>query len=231
MNDLSEIKQRLEHLPVEDREDLLGWLFDSMGTEAPRNLVAEARPTYADRASSLMTLEEYLQFEEKATLRHEYINGALYGMSGASLVHNSITFQLATALSGRLRGGSCKVFLNDVKLRLELGSDEIFYYPDVMVACRPGEWGENFVRNPKLVAEVLSPSTQHIDRREKALNYQRAGAIEEYLVLSQTERRVLVHRRAARWELETVCGPEGVIELRSLGISIPMEEIYGGALG
>lgn len=234
MNYLSDIKQRLEHLPIEDREDLLGWLFDSidsMDTEVPRNLVAEARPTYGDQASGVMTVEEYMQFEERATLRHEYINGAVYGMSGATLVHNGITFRLATALSNRLRGGPCKVFLNDVKLKLELGSDEIFYYPDVMVACKPGEWGDNFIRNPKLVAEVLSPSTQHIDRREKALNYQRAGAIEEYLVLSQTERRVLVHRRADRWQLETVCGSEAIIALRSVGISIPMAEIYGDALG
>lgn len=233
MNSLSDIKQRLERLPMEDREDLLGWLFDSidaMETEVPGNFVAEARPTYVDEASGLMTVEEYLQFEEKATLRHEYINGAVYGMSGATLVHNGITLQLATALSTRLRGGPCKVFLNDVKLKLELGSDQIFYYPDVMVACKPGEWDKNFVRNPRLVAEVLSPSTQHIDRREKALNYRRVGAIEEYLVLSQTERRVLVYRRADPWQLETVCGPEAVVALRSVGISMPMAEIYGDAL-
>jgi Uma2 family endonuclease len=230
MNNLSDIKQRLELLPMEDREDLLGWLFDSMDAEVPRNLVAEARPTYVDQACGLMTVEEYMEFEEKATLRHEYLNGAVYGMSGASLAHNGITFQLATALSGRLRGGSCRVFINDVKLKLELGSEEIFYYPDVMVACRPEEWSTNFVRNPKLVAEVLSPSTQHIDRREKALNYHRAGTIEEYLLLSQTEKRVLVHRRADRWQLETISGPEAVMELRSLGVSIPIEEIYGDAL-
>lgn len=151
-------------------------------------------------------------------------------MSGATVVHNRITFRLATALSNRLHGGPCEVFVNDLKLKLELDSDEIFYYPDVMVACRPGEWGKDFIRGPKLVAEVLSPSTQHIDRREKALSYHRAKAIEEYLVLSQTERRVLIHRRAERWQLDTVCGSKAVVELRSLGISVPMEEIYGDAL-
>jgi Uma2 family endonuclease len=196
-----------------------------------RNFVAEARPAYGDQVVGPMTVEEYMQFEEKAALRHEYINGAVYGMSGVSVVHNRITFQLASALSSRLGGGSCKVFLNDLKLKLELGSDQIIYYPDVMVACRPEEWGVNFVRNPKLVAEVLAPSTQHIDRREKALNYHRTEAIEEYLLLSQTERRVLIHRRADRWQVETVCGPEGIIALRSIGVSIPMEEIYGDALG
>jgi Uma2 family endonuclease len=228
---LSDIEKQIRLLPKERREDLLGWLFDCIDTEAPRDkLVAEARPGYAEPATRAMTVEEYFEFEERATLRHEYINGAVYAMSGATLVHNRITFQLATALSSRLGKGSCKVFLNEAMLRLELGQDQIFYYPDVMVACRPEEWGKNFVRNPRLVAEVLSPSTQHIDRREKALNYHRADAIEEYLVLSQTERSVLVHRRAGQWQLERICGAAAVVELRSLGASIPMDEIYGDAL-
>lgn len=232
MSNLTDIEQQLRHLSKEARADLLGWLFDSIDADVSPNLVAEARPRDADQALPLMTVEEYLQLEEKTTLRHEYINGAVYAMSGVTVVHNMITFQLATALSNRLGGGACKVFLNDLKLKLELGSDEIFYYPDVMVACRPGEWGKDFIRGPKMVAEVLSPSTQHIDRREKALNYHRAEAIEEYLVLSQTERRVLLHRRATagRWQLDTVCGAESAVEVRSLGISIPMEEIYGDAV-
>jgi Uma2 family endonuclease len=228
---LSDLEKQIERLPKEEREALLGWLFDCIDAQAPRaNLVAEAYPAYAEPAARAMTVEEYFEFEEKATLRHEYINGAVYAMSGPSVVHNRITFQLATALSGRLRGGPCKVFLNDLMLKLELGQDQIVYYPDVMVACRPKEWGKNFVRNPKLVAEVLSPSTQHIDRREKALNYHRTQAIEEYLVLSQTEKCVLVHRRADRWELETVHGSEAVVELRSLGTSVALAEVYGDVL-
>ena len=134
-----------------------------------------------------------------------------------------------TALSSRLGKGPCQVFLNDVKLRLELGSDMIFYYPDVIVACRPEEWGANFVRNPKLVVEVLSPSTQHIDRREKSLNYHRA-AIDEYVILSQTERQVIVHRQGERWEREVASGPGAVLELRSLAFSIPIDEVYGDVL-
>ena len=232
MSNLGDIKQRLHQSSRADREALLEWLLDNIDAPMPPAGVAEARPIYGESPPHLLGVREYLELEDKAEVRHEYINGAVYAMSGATLVHNRITFQFATALSGRLGKGPCKVFLNDVKLRLELGSDEIFYYPDVIVACRPEEWGANFVRNPKVVVEVLSPSTQHIDRREKALNYHRAEAIEEYLLLSQTERRGLIHRRtaAARWQLDTVCGSEAVVELRSLGITIPMEEIYGDAL-
>ncbi|MGH8180423.1 MAG: Uma2 family endonuclease [Steroidobacteraceae bacterium] len=229
MSNLTDIEQQLRHLSKEARADLLEWLFDSIDADVSPNLVAEAHPRYADREPRLMTVEEYLLFEENAALRHEYINGAVYAMSGAALVHNRITFQFATALSSRLGNGPCKVFLSDVKLRLELGPDTIFYYPDVIVDCRPEEWGANFVRNPKLVVEVLSPSTQHIDRREKSLNYHRA-AIEEYIILSQTERRAVLHRYGERWDLEVASGPGAVLQLRSLGFSIPLEEIYGDAL-
>lgn len=229
MSNLTDIEQQLRHLSREAREDLIGCIFDSLDAEGHPNLVAEAHPGYADQESRLMTVEEYLQVEEKAALRHEYINGAVYAMSGPTLVHNRITFQFATALSSRLGNGPCKVFLNDVKLRLELGSDTIFYYPDVVVACRPEEWGSNFVRNPKLVVEVLSPSTQHIDRREKSLNYHRA-AIEEYVILSQTERRAILHRHGGRWDLEVASGSGAIVQLCSLGFSIPIEEVYGDVL-
>lgn len=230
MSDLTNIEQQLRHLSKEAREDLLGRLFDSIDAEVPGNRVTEAHPRYADPGLRLMTVEEYLRFEEEATLRHEYINGTVYAMSGVTLAHNRITFQLAAALSSRLRSGPCKVFLNDVKLRLELGSDMIFYHPDVVVACRPEEWGADFVRNPKVVVEVLSPSTQHIDRREKLLNYHRA-AVEEYVIMSQTERRAILHRYGGRWDLEVASGPEAVLQLRSLGISVPIEEVYGDILG
>lgn len=229
MNTLSDIKQTLRYLPQEDREDLLGWLFDSIDLSTSPQGVAEARPSYGEQLPHLLSVQEYFELEDEAASRHEYINGVVYAMSGPTLVHNRLTFQFATAISSRLGRGPCKVFLNDVKLRLELGSDMIFYYPDVIVACRPEEWGANFVRNPKLVVEVLSPSTQHIDRREKSLSYHRA-AIEEYVILSQTERQAIVHRYGERWELEVASGPGAVLQLRSLGFAIPIEEVYGDVL-
>lgn len=229
MRSVSDIKREIEALPKQARDDLLDWLFDNLDLQTPANRVAEAHPSYVDPGSRSMSVAEYLEFEEKTEQRHEYINGAIYAMAGETVAHNQITVQLTAALLSRVRGGPCKVFSNGLKVKLELGSEDIVYCPDVMVACHPEEWGKNFIRNPRLVAEVLSPSTQHIDRREKAVNYHRVAAIEEYLVLSQTESRVLVHRRAGRWELETVSGRDAIVELRSLGVSVPLAEIYGDA--
>jgi len=225
---LQKIQHAIGRLSRAEREELATWLADLWEGESPAGAVEEARVAYAESSSRDMTVEEYLAFEEASPWRHEYIDGWVYAMSGATVAHNKLTFQLAKALSDRLSGGPCQVFLTDLKLRLQLGEDEIFYYPDVMVACRPEEWGRDFIRNPKVVAEVLSPSTRHIDQREKSLNYRRTAGIEEYIILSQNDCRVLLHRREDRWRRRIVNGADAVLELRSLGVALPLEEIYDG---
>jgi Uma2 family endonuclease len=177
-----------------------------------------------------MTVDEYLQFEEQSPLRHEYVNGAIYAMTGASLAHVRITRELVSAFRGHLRGGPCEPFSTDLKLLIRSDTDEIFYYPDVMVACQREHWGPNYVRNPKLVAEILSPSTQHIDRREKAMTYRRIASVEEYVLLAQDDHKVIVHRRAENWRPQSYSGPEATVEFRLIGLSVPLAQIYEGTL-
>jgi len=95
-----------------------------------------------------------------------------------------------------------------------------------MVACNPEEWSEKAIRNPKLVAEVLSPSTRHIDQREKAMNYRRVESIEEFLLLQQSEPKIVVYRRGKKWRPQVYVGMEAVLELRSIGLSVPLAQIY-----
>lgn len=90
-------------------------------------------------------------------------------MSGGSLAHNRIAQKLVIALSNHLRGGPCEPFFLEAKLEIRTARDRIMYYPDAMVCCRPEDRTDQIVRNPKLVVEILSKSTQHIDRREKAM--------------------------------------------------------------
>ena len=222
------IRAAISRLTLAQRARLADWLAGKMreGEEPPS--VGEARAAYA--LSELhMTLEQYWAFEAASSQRHEFLNGALYAMSGASVAHNQITLRLAQALSRRLHGGPCQVFLSDLKLRLELGEDQIIYYPDVMVACEPRRWGRDFIADPTLVAEVLSPSTRHIDQREKSLNYQRSPSIKEYLILSQGECCALVHCREQHWRAQRLEGADAMLELRSLGVSLSLGEIYDGA--
>jgi Uma2 family endonuclease len=151
-------------------------------------------------------------------------------MTGASLAHVRITRELVSAFRSHLRGGPCEPFSTDLKLLIRSDTDEIFYYPDVIVACQREHWGPNYVRNPKLVAEILSPSTQHIDRREKAMTYRRIASVEEYVLLAQDDHKVTVQRRAENWRPQSYSGPEAAVEFRSIGLSVPLAQIYEGTL-
>lgn len=105
------------------------------------------------------------------------------------------------------------------------------YYPDVMVSCRPEDRTDQTVRNPRLVVEILSKSTQHIDRREKAMTYQRVQEIEEYVLIAQNQPRIIVYRRAEGWRPMVYSSMDARVELRSIGLQIPLAQIYEGTLG
>lgn len=177
-----------------------------------------------------MTWEEYLAFEEQSPYRHEYINGTVYRMSGASLAHNRIAQGLVVAFRSHLRGGSCEPFFLQAKLEIRAGSDQITYYPDAMVSSRPEDLTDQVVRNPKLVVEILSKSTQHIDQREKALIYQRVPSIEEYVLIAQKQPRIIVRRRDRDWRPMVYTRMDAPVEFRSIGLRIPLAQIYGGWL-
>jgi len=112
-----------------------------------------------------MATDEYLEFEEQAAVRHEYVRGQIFAMTGSAEAHNVISGNLFAALHNFLQGTGCRVFQNDMKVRVEAA--DCFYYPDIMVTCEPYEAKSVFKNSPRLIIEVLSPSTKHIDRREK----------------------------------------------------------------
>lgn len=130
--------------------------------------------------------------EATASVRHEYVAGQVHAMTGASRRHNRLIVNLVTRLAAAARGGPCRVYASDVKLR---AAPNIFYYPDVMVACGPPGDDPLVEQAPCLVVEVLSPSTESVDRREKALVYRSIATLRAYLVVHQDERRVERHWR------------------------------------
>jgi Uma2 family endonuclease len=230
MDTLAQIQHALERLSIGEREVIVDWLQKLMEAQPPGYGVAEPRSSNSAVQPPFMTFDEYLQFEEQSPLRHEYVNGAIYAMSGVSVAHARIARELVMAIGGHLRGGPCELFSTDLKLLIRSDTDEIIYYPDVMVACQREHWGPNYVRNPKLVAEILSPSTRHIDRREKAMSYRRIASVEEYVLLAQDDHKVIVHRRAEKWRPQSYSGPEATVEFRSIGLSVPLTQIYEGTL-
>ena len=140
-----------------------------------------------------LTVEEYLKVEESATVRHEYVAGEIYAMTGATRRHNRIAGNVYTALLGAARDGSCRVYIETVKLR---AAEDTVYYPDVMVACGPDPEDPYVESEPCLVVEIVSPSTETTDRREKLAAYKRMPGLEAYLIVSQDRRWVERHFRA-----------------------------------
>jgi Uma2 family endonuclease len=178
----------------------------------------------------LLSVEDYLLHEADGAVRHEYIGGRIHAMAGTSEAHNLIAVNLVSAFHAHLRGGPCKAYMADFKVRLEINREDIFYYPDVMVACQRVGVEQYYLRYPTLLVEVLSPSTENIDRREKLLNYPQISTVEEYVLVAQETREVTVHRRAEDWVPRVVTGPESPVEFRSIKLSLPLARIYEGAL-
>jgi len=138
-----------------------------------------------------LTVEEYLLFEETAEVRHEYVGGNIFAMVGATKRHNKIVTNIFRRLADAADEADCRVYTEAVKLQV---SADVFYYPDLMVACEPDD-DPLVEHNPCLVVEVVSPNTETTDRREKLLAYRNMPSLRAYLVVAQDRRWVEHHFR------------------------------------
>lgn len=139
-----------------------------------------------------MSIDEYRKLEENATVRHEYVAGEIYAMVGATRRHHRICGNVFRRLANAAADGPCRVSMETVRLEVsgEVVSGGLAYYPDVMVACSP-EPADPYIEDaPCLVVEVLSPSTESADRREKLMVYRQVPTVEAYLVVEQDRKRV-----------------------------------------
>jgi Uma2 family endonuclease len=143
--------------------------------------------------SGLLSVEEYLELEKTSSVKHEYVAGEIHAMTGASGRHNRIAGNIFAALWNAARGGACRVFQSDMKVR---AADDVFYYPDILVACdEPPEDPYYVEPGPCLVVEVVSPSTEATDRREKLAAYKRMPTLKAYLIVFQERQWVERHFR------------------------------------
>ena len=178
-----------------------------------------------------ISAEEYRRLEARSPVRHEYVSGEVFAMTGGTLRHNVITGNLAVELRTHLRNTPCRVFVNEVKVRVAMAN--AYYYPNLLVHCvRDGETMDldsDTVEDPVLIVEVLSQSTEAIDRREKLLAYRTLASLAEYALISQDQARVEIHRRRGDigWEKIEYSGAE-TVEFASVKLTIGMRDIYEG---
>ncbi len=174
--------------------------------------------------------DDYLAWELEQSGRHEYIDGEVFAMGGASDGHGTVALNLAALLHGALRGTPCRPFVADMKVHVEAVNS--FFYPDLVVTCDPRDRRPeaNYAkRYPALIIEILSPSTEAYDRGRKFAAYRQLESLQEYVLVSLDERRIEVFRRDASgfWVLHPLAF-DAVLELHSINFRCPAAEVFAG---
>jgi Uma2 family endonuclease len=170
--------------------------------------------------------EDYLAGEEVSPIKHEYRCGHVYAMVGARKPHVIIACNLVTALNNHLQESPCIVLSADTKVRLE--EADCYYYPDVVVTCdeRDLSTTDEFVRFPKLIIEVLSKSTAMFDRGDKFADYQTSPVLQEYVLVSQTERKVDCFRKTNEGWVGQTYGAADDVYFASVDLKCAIASIY-----
>ncbi len=183
--------------------------------------------TAIPKAADWISPDEYLEGERSAEERHEYVDGHVYSMAGASDDHNRIVLNLSSELRVALRGKRCEPFATDMKVKIPPAFAEVFYYPDVLVACDPTDNARYFRERPTVIIEVISPETERTDRREKAIAYRQISTVEAYVLVEQERMAATILRRAeVGWQSDVIQGPGAILKLPGMGVEIPLARIY-----
>lgn len=180
----------------------------------------------ANPSSSYISSEDYLKGEQVSLIKHEYRQGEVYAMAGASNVHVLIAGNLFALLRNHLRGSGCLTYIADTKAHIE--SINTYYYPDVMVSCDQRDRAfDNFLRYPCLIAEVLSSTTEAFDRGDKFADYRHLESLQEYVLVSQSRMSVECFRRNSegQWVLYPYSA-EDEIHLASVNFRCAITDLY-----
>ena len=173
-----------------------------------------------------MSVADYLDLEERSEVRHEYVDGEVYAMSGASRRHQLLVGTLYRHAFQKA-AGRCEIFLSGMQARIE--ARNCFYYPDVFGTCDPEDGHDSYIASPCFNIEVLSPSTASTDRREKRSAYMSLKSVDEYIIVSQSRMRIDVYRRDdSPWASQVLQFPGDELEISCIGLRVSLLDIYHG---
>ena len=180
------------------------------------------------KQSARLNAVEYLAKESRSTIKHEYVDGELYAMAGASRRHNLlVTNLIRRAGNAAAERGHCQVFGSDMKVHVEARNS--FYYPDLSACCDPNDRDQRYITRPCLIVEVLSPATASVDRREKRLSYATLASLVEYVIVDQDRLRVDVYAgQGVPWVARILNEPDDTLELSCLALRLKLRDIYEG---
>jgi Uma2 family endonuclease len=172
-------------------------------------------------AEHSISISEYLEGERFSEVKHEYIDGEVYAMGGASRIHNIISSNTARILGNHLDDTPCTTFSSDMKVK----ANNCFFYPDVMVVCDDDKGDEYFTEAPVIIVEVLSKSTRRLDKATKMAIYKTIPSLQEYVLIEQDVVDVEVCRRSAGWVSEHYFLGDD-ITFESIDITLSCAAIY-----
>lgn len=173
-----------------------------------------------------ITEKEYLEGEKLSEIKHEYVDGYVYAMAGASRRHSSITINIVATLRNAARKTSCMAYSSDVKVRAI--SARSYYYPDVVVGCDDDDADDYYLEKPCLIVEVLSKSTEQRDRREKLLDYTAIPTLKAYLLVGQDKPEVEVFYRKEEggWRVESYEGLDSLLKIPCPDMELTLADVY-----
>jgi len=181
--------------------------------------------------SSKLSIEEYLEMEERSRSKHYFIKGQIVEMPGGTLKHNIISSNIVTAINIAIRQHAKAFMVSNSDTKIWIPAIETFYYPDAVVICEVPEYyagRKDVILNPLLIVEVASPATEAHDRSDRFMDYSTIASFKEYLILHQENHYARLSNRIESdlWQMRSVEGLDQVIELKSIGCSIAMRDIY-----
>lgn len=170
------------------------------------------------------TLSDFLTWEERQEMRHEFDGFQPVAMTGGTLAHATIQANLAISIGGRLRGTSCRFLGSDLKVITETTSR----YPDGLVTCTPGRNNSTIAPNPVVIFEVLSRSTASTDHITKNQEYKALPSVQRYVMLEQERIGATVFARVGDDWIGRILADDAILSLPEIGIDLPLAELYEG---
>jgi Uma2 family endonuclease len=189
----------------------------------------EVREPLFAYGKSKFTEQEYLDMERKADRKHEFYQGEIFAMAGAGTRHNTIFGNVFGNLFIRLKGSQCQPYGSD--MRMHIPQNTLYTYPDIAIYCKDVvdlDDNDDIFTEPRVIIEILSPSTQDYDRGSKFMLYRDIPTLKNYILIDSESRRIESFRfnNYGHWELEEFTKPEELVTIKTMDISIPLHEIY-----
>lgn len=180
------------------------------------------------RKLPFISIEDYLDGELVSEIRHEYVGGVAYAMTGGTGNHSRLKVRSLSLLERQLQGSKCVPYDSDFKIRIARNDRTYFYYPDASVFCETDLATETFANNPVVVVEVLSDSTRRTDLTEKCDNYLSIASLQTYIMLEQDQIKATVYQRGSSGDFEAMIyqGNEATVPLVAIGASLPLADLY-----